>query len=387
MNNELRLDYHVADNAPTPFIGIYITTKDDYEEGRPPADGDVAQVTLVPGARLRSAALADAARFACEAANARRPTSAARALKNAVSALIKSQRVRSGDVARLSKALSDAASRLKQNAVMPRHPTDEIEGEIRAAAKCREHHGYTQTAAIIQTEYEPGRSSLSFRFESARPGQVLQNSDGTRSEVLATVSDTGVERLAYIDGEVLGLDDDDHVICWNAETMQAENTGETIEAYGIHNLRVGEIARVEVTHLQWVGACLISTLPPLYGREHKSGFAVSRDPDGAYRGKEWRAGELHGLHRGGFIEVLNWIRESGDEHNAWRTKNGLVPLVIPASSLAPQPPVDDRLKEGMVVRTEDVDLQRHSIDDLEVAYTVEEPAGANDGAAHPALKP
>jgi hypothetical protein len=48
----------------------------------------------------------------------------------------------------------------------------------------------------------------------------------------------------YADGEVLGVDVDGGLICWNAETQTKYNCGETLEQYGEHNLSEDELIRI-----------------------------------------------------------------------------------------------------------------------------------------------
>ncbi len=48
----------------------------------------------------------------------------------------------------------------------------------------------------------------------------------------------------YEDGEILGMDSD-YVLQWNAETGERYCSYETPEEFGIHNIRLHELARME----------------------------------------------------------------------------------------------------------------------------------------------
>lgn len=54
------------------------------------------------------------------------------------------------------------------------------------------------------------------------------------------------------DEEVVGLDRDGCVLQWNAHARMSENTGETLEQYGIRNLREHEAPRVGVPEGVWL---------------------------------------------------------------------------------------------------------------------------------------
>jgi hypothetical protein len=46
------------------------------------------------------------------------------------------------------------------------------------------------------------------------------------------------------DGEVLDVDTDGCLICWNATTKQSYNCGQTVHDYGVHNLTMRECQRL-----------------------------------------------------------------------------------------------------------------------------------------------
>lgn len=48
------------------------------------------------------------------------------------------------------------------------------------------------------------------------------------------------------DGEVINIDSDGCLICWNAETQEPYNCGETREQYGEHNLTDRERHRLSI---------------------------------------------------------------------------------------------------------------------------------------------
>jgi len=48
----------------------------------------------------------------------------------------------------------------------------------------------------------------------------------------------------WLDGEVLGIDKDNCLICWNAQTKERYNCGETLEVYGKENLTEAELKRL-----------------------------------------------------------------------------------------------------------------------------------------------
>jgi hypothetical protein len=51
---------------------------------------------------------------------------------------------------------------------------------------------------------------------------------------------------AYLDGEVLGIDNDSNVILWDADKEKRYNCGETINQYGINNLTDKEKHRLNL---------------------------------------------------------------------------------------------------------------------------------------------
>ena len=51
---------------------------------------------------------------------------------------------------------------------------------------------------------------------------------------------------AYLEGEVLGIDTDGCLICWNARDKERYNCGQTLEEFGVCNLREAEKKRLNI---------------------------------------------------------------------------------------------------------------------------------------------
>jgi hypothetical protein len=60
--------------------------------------------------------------------------------------------------------------------------------------------------------------------------------------------------LAYQNDEVIGLDKDGHVVQWNGDNDMPVDSGESLERFGLHNLREHEFARVGVVREAWEAA-------------------------------------------------------------------------------------------------------------------------------------
>ncbi|CAN7777033.1 hypothetical protein [Caballeronia sp. LjRoot31] len=67
----------------------------------------------------------------------------------------------------------------------------------------------------------------------------------------------------YQDDEVIGLDKDGCVVQWNSDNGMPANSGESLEEFGLHNLREYEFARVGVAREAWEAAVAeqANTLP------------------------------------------------------------------------------------------------------------------------------
>lgn len=63
----------------------------------------------------------------------------------------------------------------------------EIDATAEEALQTIMRHGYTKSAVVIATEYEPGKFTLGFRFQDAKVGDLLENDDHTTSRVLAVI--------------------------------------------------------------------------------------------------------------------------------------------------------------------------------------------------------
>lgn len=108
---ELRLDYHYADSAEKPFIGIFATTKDAYDAGESPDGDDLVQIAVNPRDRVVSDLLQDAAECACKAANECSPSSAAQALSVAAKSLDESGATKNPAVAAFAEAFRVASQK------------------------------------------------------------------------------------------------------------------------------------------------------------------------------------------------------------------------------------------------------------------------------------
>jgi len=105
------------------------------------------------------------------------------------------------------------------------------------------------------------------KAEEWRDGDIADNAYGTYAEMVAWTEretdqhndwrvESGYKPMkGFEDQEVIGLESDGQVICWNADTKEPYASGETLEDYGIHNLREPEIGRVGVTRQAWETAC------------------------------------------------------------------------------------------------------------------------------------
>jgi hypothetical protein len=73
----------------------------------------------------------------------------------------------------------------------------------------------------------------------------------------------------YEDHEVLGLDSDGQVVCWDAGSMHEYACGEKLEGYGVANLKLHELARVGVS----VDAWLQATVAQQSDRDRQQGWS------------------------------------------------------------------------------------------------------------------
>jgi hypothetical protein len=64
----------------------------------------------------------------------------------------------------------------------------------------------------------------------------------------------GPQLEPYRDGEVLGLDKNDHVVEWNARTDMPVESGQSLAEFGLQNLREDELVRVGVPREEWEAA-------------------------------------------------------------------------------------------------------------------------------------
>jgi len=114
LKNEIRIDYHFADNATPAFIGVFVTTKEAYQAGESPDADDVVQFTVNPRDRVVCDLLEDAAERACNAANKASPSSPAQALSVAVKSLEDSGKINNPAVAKFAEALWVASRKIAQ---------------------------------------------------------------------------------------------------------------------------------------------------------------------------------------------------------------------------------------------------------------------------------
>lgn len=110
--NEIRIDYHFADNATPAFIGVFVTTKEAYQAGESPDADDVVQITVNPRDSVVCDLLEDAAESACKAANEASPNSGAQALSVAAKSLDDSGKIKNPAVAKFAEALRAASRKM-----------------------------------------------------------------------------------------------------------------------------------------------------------------------------------------------------------------------------------------------------------------------------------
>jgi hypothetical protein len=58
-----------------------------------------------------------------------------------------------------------------------------------------------------------------------------------------------MEKITYDDGEVVGVDTDGTILCWDAKQEKPYNTGETLAQYGTVDLTDREKFKLGMTHL------------------------------------------------------------------------------------------------------------------------------------------
>jgi predicted RNA-binding protein len=104
--NEIRLDWHYAEDATPAFVGIFITTKDAYEKGELPDSEDVVQIEIERNGIDDADILEDAAKMACDAANKLMTSSAGKALAEAANFLNDHEMVKNYQVSRMADSLS-----------------------------------------------------------------------------------------------------------------------------------------------------------------------------------------------------------------------------------------------------------------------------------------
>ena len=82
----------------------------------------------------------------------------------------------------------------------------------------------------------------------------------------------------YQDDEVIGLDKDGCVVQWNSDNGMPANSGESLEEFGLHNLRKYEFARVGVAREAWEAAVAeqANTLPKYQWTKGDSAAADAR---------------------------------------------------------------------------------------------------------------
>lgn len=82
-------------------------------------------------------------------------------------------------------------------------------------------------------------------------------SSGTAAQVLGTGSGAELAEVSYADQEVIGVDNDGQVICWDARASHEYSCGDNLQRYGIVNLKLHEIARVNVSVEEWLAATVL----------------------------------------------------------------------------------------------------------------------------------
>ena len=110
--SDIRLDWHFADNAERPFVGVFVTTRQAFEDGELPDNDDVVQVVVNVRDRVTCDLVQDAATFACQAVNATQLTSAEQALAAAAAALTASGKAANPAVHELVSKFEDASRQL-----------------------------------------------------------------------------------------------------------------------------------------------------------------------------------------------------------------------------------------------------------------------------------
>ncbi|KKI36161.1 hypothetical protein VI03_25700 [Burkholderia vietnamiensis] len=82
---------------------------------------------------------------------------------------------------------------------------------------------------------------------------VAELSDVTE-DMLASARQATVKAPQYQDEEVIGFDKDGCVMQWDGERGLSYNSGESLDEFGLHNLREHELTRVNVTRDTWLAA-------------------------------------------------------------------------------------------------------------------------------------
>ncbi|KVV40961.1 hypothetical protein WT27_13650 [Burkholderia territorii] len=82
---------------------------------------------------------------------------------------------------------------------------------------------------------------------------VAELSDVTE-DMLVSARQATVKTPQYQDEEVIGFDKDGRVMQWDGERGLAYNSGESLDEFGLHNLREHELTRVNVTRDTWLAA-------------------------------------------------------------------------------------------------------------------------------------
>lgn len=82
---------------------------------------------------------------------------------------------------------------------------------------------------------------------------VKELSDVTE-DMLASARQATLKPQHYQDDEVIGFDKDGCVMQWDADKGLAFNSGESLDEFGLHNLRERELSRVNVCRATWLAA-------------------------------------------------------------------------------------------------------------------------------------
>ena len=109
---EIYLDYHFADNSNPPFIGIFVTTKSDYEAGNSPDADDIVQIPVNIRDSVVCDLMQDAANKSCSAVNAAGPATASQALSIAAQTLIDGGTAKNPAVAHFANVLAEASKKM-----------------------------------------------------------------------------------------------------------------------------------------------------------------------------------------------------------------------------------------------------------------------------------